>query len=165
MAEIGVRFISDSGATVVFSTKAIAAIVDATKRKPDCETGGILIGHYSDDLTCAWIDDATGEPPGSQSGRTWFLRGQRGLRKVLATFWRDGRYYVGEWHSHPHSSPTPSAPDLSSLRNISRSKKFTCERPILAVIGGDILNIPLLSVTIAAPNGKVEIMRSYTNAE
>lgn len=153
MDEIAFMFVSLDGAKVCFSKDAVTAMVDAARKKPDRETGGILIGRYSDDLTVAWVDAVTDEPADSRSGRTWFMRGHAGLRKLLTRFWRDGRHYVGEWHSHPNYSPDPSYPDISSIKAIARHADFVCKRPILAVLGGNFESSPLLSVTLASSDG------------
>ncbi len=155
MVEIALSFVSHDGATVKFSTEAVAAMVAATRKRPDRETGGILIGRYSSDLTVAWVEAITDEPWDSRAGRTWFVRGTAGLKKLLKNFWRDGRHYIGEWHSHPNYNPDPSFPDLSAIQAIARKSDFVCRRPILVVIGGDLQVMPLLTVTLASPDGTV----------
>lgn len=48
------------------------------------ETGGILVGRYSDDLSLAIVLEATPPPSDSKRGRAWFVRGGNGLRNLLA---------------------------------------------------------------------------------
>lgn len=147
------HFTSEAGATVTVTAKAFATMAEFAGKRSQRETGGILIGHYSEDLTSARIEAASDEPPNSRAGRTWFVRGQAGLAGILERAWREGRYYLGEWHSHPGASPAPSGPDLSAIAKMARHPTFMCHRPILVIIGGDFHQRPLVSATLAAKTG------------
>lgn len=100
------------------------------------ETGGILIGHYSEALDTALVSEATPAPPDSRAGRNWFYRGTRGLLSLLDEAWKDGRYYLGEWHFHPLAGPTPSETDRRQLRDIARDERYHCAEPLLLIVGG-----------------------------
>ncbi len=159
------HFTSDSGATVTLTARAFAKMAEFAAKRSQRETGGILIGHYSEDLTIARIEAASDEPPDSRAGRTWFVRGQVGLAEILQRAWREGRYYLGEWHSHPGASPAPSGPDLSAIAKMARHPTFICHRPILVIIGGNFHQQPLLSATLAAKTGVTTQLRAelYSN--
>src|SRR4051794_5631493 len=64
------------------------------------ETGGILVGRYSPDLSVAIVREATPPPSDSLQGRSWFNRGIAGLREMLAQRWgaKERTHYLGEWH-------------------------------------------------------------------
>ena len=147
------HFASEAGATVNISAKALAMMAEFAGKRSQRETGGILIGHYSEDLASARIEAASDEPPDSRAGLTWFVRGQIGLAGILERAWHEGRYYLGEWHSHPGASPAPSGPDLSSIAKMARHTTLMCHRPILVIIGGDFHYRPLVSVTLAKKTG------------
>jgi len=100
------------------------------------ETGGILIGHYNESLDTALVSEATPAPPDSRDGRTWFYRGTQGLAHLLDEAWKDGRYYLGEWHFHPLAGPTPSETDRRQLRDIAREERYFCAAPLLLIVGG-----------------------------
>ena len=102
------------------------------------ETGGILVGFYDSDLRIAEVIQATGAPPDSQHGRTWFVRGVRGLQSLINRIWKQKRhYYIGEWHFHPFGSPAPSQEDKDQLNKIASEKSYHCPEPVLLIIGGD----------------------------
>ncbi len=102
------------------------------------ETGGILIGHYSDDRRLAVVEQVTGPPEDSRRFLATFLRGVKGLQTLLDRLWRSHRrYYLGEWHYHPRSAPTPSPADLSQMDSIANSDDYACPEPILFILGGD----------------------------
>ena len=101
------------------------------------ETGGILIGYYSNNNQTAIVCEATPPPNDSQKGRNWFWRGVTGLRSLLLDRWNENRktYYIGEWHYHPAQVIEPSTTDLKQMIGISKSKRYYCSEPILIIIG------------------------------
>ncbi len=81
------------------------------------ETGGIIIGYYDDMCKNAVITEFTNPPEDSKSDRFRFYRGIQGLKKLLQQRWKErNEYYLGEWHLHPGSSPTPSATDIAQMK-------------------------------------------------
>ncbi len=101
------------------------------------ETGGILIGYYSQDRSTAIVTQATRAPRDSRSGPTWFIRGVVGLRHLLAKFWKEPKrhYYLGEWHYHPAKTVEPSCEDFTQMRLISESSDYNCAEPVLIIVG------------------------------
>ena len=104
------------------------------------ETGGILIGRYSDDLKWAEITTITGAPAESKQTLCSFVRSTRGIITKLKRAWQKQQYYLGEWHYHPNASPKPSALDLKTMVNLSKDEDLGCPEPILLVIGGSSSN-------------------------
>lgn len=117
------------------------------------ETGGIIIGRYSDDGLTAQISEVTNSPADSIKKKAFFKRGVRGLQKKLDMLWKDSYYYLGEWHYHPNSSSTPSHSDIDQMISLSHNLKLNCPEPILIVIGGN-KNEWLLNVIVIA-NDKI----------
>ncbi|WP_420715290.1 Mov34/MPN/PAD-1 family protein [Corallococcus sp. BB11-1] len=102
------------------------------------ETGGILLGHYSEALDCAWVRKVSDPPPDSERGLTWFKRGTKGLQALLDHCWDSGgNHYLGEWHFHPFVAPTPSVTDLGQLTAIAHEPGYGCPEPLLLIVGGD----------------------------
>jgi integrative and conjugative element protein (TIGR02256 family) len=100
------------------------------------ETGGILVGNYTEDHSVALVSDASRAPGDSKSGTTWFHRGIAGLQAWLCKLWEEERYYLGEWHFHPGARPVPSDTDLRQIREIADSPKYNCPEPVLLIVGG-----------------------------
>lgn len=101
------------------------------------ETGGVLVGRYSTDLTTAIILEATPPPPDSRRGPSWFNRGILGLREMLRRRWRSKKrtYYVGEWHFHPAARVEPSAEDIAQAYSICYEENYHCAEPLLLILG------------------------------
>lgn len=101
------------------------------------ETGGLLVGRYSDRREMAVVSHVTGPSSDSVAGRTWFHRGVAGLQDLLFQRWRQQEYYLGEWHSHPGAEPIPSGTDGNEMSSIAHSPGYQCPEPILLIVGGD----------------------------
>jgi len=116
----------------------LESMLDHCRLAAPLETGGILIGRYSRDLSQACVVLATSAAGDSKRSRVRFIRGIMGLRKLLQKLWENGTgYYLGEWHFHPYAPPTPSAIDRDRMLLISADPRYSCARPILIIIGGD----------------------------
>lgn len=117
-----------------------AAIETACARDFPDETGGILIGYYTADLTTAVVTDVTEPPPDSRRGRTSFDRGTVGLGGMLGRLWRrpaaDRRYYLGEWHLHPCGAARPSGTDDRQMSTIAGAADHRCPEPVLLIVAG-----------------------------
>lgn len=100
------------------------------------ETGGILIGHYHNNLAMAQVQELTGPPADSRRGPVSFLRGTAGLSALLTEKWAQGLYYVGEWHFHPGGSPHPSRADSSQMQAIAGDPRCQCPAPLLVIFAG-----------------------------
>ena len=124
------------------------------------ETGGILVGYYTQDLDCAIITRVSAVPKDSRHAAAVFVRGTAGLRPWLRRLWERKRreYYLGEWHFHPMASPYPSPRDISETRRNAKDPKRNCSVPLLVIIGGDPRKGCILKAFVYAKRGLVELM-------
>ncbi len=99
----------------------LSQIVAVCQRADRVETGGILVGHYTDDQKLAIITEISDAPDDSKRSRTRFWRGVHGLQGWLDWLWKQNRYYLGEWHFHPFAAPNPSYCDVNQMRDIASS--------------------------------------------
>ncbi|MBW7992073.1 MAG: hypothetical protein FVQ84_18950 [Planctomycetes bacterium] len=103
------------------------------------ETGGIMVGYYNRRYDCAIVTDFSGPPSDSKRSKNFFHRGINGLQHWINKLWQlqHRRYYLGEWHFHPFSNPSPSSIDIKQLKANAEEKSYSCPEPILFIIGGD----------------------------
>ncbi|MBQ3426180.1 MAG: Mov34/MPN/PAD-1 family protein [Clostridia bacterium] len=121
---------------VLLENKAYKQLLEFYNQSGDYETGGILVGYYDVNYNSAIITQVTNAPKDSICRRRSFRRGISGLSKYLQAIWDNkNEYYLGEWHSHPHSSAVPSKVDISQIKHIANNPKFLCSEPLLLVIG------------------------------
>ena len=111
------------------------------------ETGGILFGYYSEDLTEAYITNIYYNIKDSRQSHWSFIRGKKGFRKYSNRMWQEKKYYLGEWHTHPDSLPYMSMQDENQMIEIQKLKKMKCPEPILIIVGEKNSSI-LLSIQI-----------------
>lgn len=125
----------------IFAVELQAAVLNALDRYcrdgGSSETGGILVGRYSADLSLAIVHEATPPPPDSRRGRSWFVRGMSGLRDMLRKRWRakERTFYIGEWHFHPVDHIEPSGDDFAQMLEISHAEEYHCREPLLLILG------------------------------
>ena len=128
---------ADRKLAVKIAPKSLRTMLREAQRAGRRETGGILIGRYSEAQDQAIVEEATTAPSDSKREPAAFFRGVAGLTALLRRRWRRGHYYVGDWHFHPFASAEPSPRDLAQMRAFSSDARYQCARPILVVMGGD----------------------------
>ena len=97
------------------------------------ESGGILLG-YRRGLHLH-VTDATVPLDSDQASRTGFFRSAAPHQQAALMRWRESggtMDYVGEWHTHPEHSPSPSMIDSHGWQRICSTRKA----PMLFVITG-----------------------------
>ncbi len=128
----------DKNLGIQISIQLIQKLHNICKKAYPYETGGILIGRYSEDLKWAQIMTVSETPLKSNRSHISFTRNSHGITLILKKYWEEKQYYLGEWHYHPGASSLPSELDKKTMFMLSRSTKLHCPEPILFVVGGNI---------------------------
>lgn len=117
--------------------RALSRMLELSRRNAPKETGGVLVGYYTEAQDCAVVTEVSGAPADSKSGRNFFVRGTAGLQRWLNRLWRRERhFYLGDWHSHPGEAPRASPTDVAQLQEIARDESRKCPEPVTLLIGG-----------------------------
>lgn len=116
--------------------QANSFISEASNHEPQ-ETGGILMGYHdmNEDVV---VTNVIGPGPRGVHSPTTFkpdYAWQRG--EVARVYEEQNRFvtYLGDWHTHPASDPTPSDRDRQTLRAIARSRAARCPEPVMLILG------------------------------
>ncbi|MBU4535445.1 MAG: Mov34/MPN/PAD-1 family protein [Euryarchaeota archaeon] len=125
----------------------------------DTETGGIIIGKYSEDRSNAIISSITGPPNDSKQGKCTFEIGVSGLDKILEDNLDLGYRCIGDWHFHPNSSPRPSIIDDMQMKKFACNKPLNCPEPILLIIGGNQDKGWELSLHVYTKDSKISLKK------
>lgn len=87
------------------------------------ESGGILMGYRrGNHLHIAAISSPQ---PGDRQHRFGFYRQARSHQRIALRHWKEEHQtmdYLGEWHTHPEVSPTPSSIDTGEWRRLCESR-------------------------------------------
>lgn len=78
------------------------------------EAGGVLLGRYIAGTNDVVVDAVTEPMPGDKRTRYSFYRAKARHQAIIDATWEESEHtctYLGEWHTHPEASPTPSGVD------------------------------------------------------
>jgi integrative and conjugative element protein (TIGR02256 family) len=116
----------------------LAAIQQLAEGKRGLETGGLLIGYWTDDDRPV-VTDVIGPGPGAVHLPRSFQPDHTWQSEQLANLYAQSgrrRTYLGDWHTHPLGSAEPSRTDRATLRRIAATPAARTPRPLMAIQGG-----------------------------
>ena len=64
-----------------------------------------------------------------------FIPNRMAERREIRREFKDGFHYVGDWHSHPEPSPTPSQIDIQSIREMYRRSRHGLASFLMVIVG------------------------------
>jgi integrative and conjugative element protein (TIGR02256 family) len=111
-------------------------IYNSTKEHHPKEIGGILLGYYSDNGKCAYIESIVLAKFYINSP-TNFTRQTSDLNHIIDQEYikSQGKLnYLGEWHSHPDGSTQFSAKDFLTMKEIAFNNNVKIHNPILLIV-------------------------------
>lgn len=108
------------GGFVLFEPGVLSAINPFRQRSSKTsEAGGVLIGYRRADHL--HIVEATVPGPRDAGTRVSFRRDDLSHQRRASACWQDSHGYLdylGEWHTHPEMSPSPSGTDLRAWQEV-----------------------------------------------
>lgn len=121
-SDISVRVAPDAG----------RKISEAVTARPGVETGGVLIGRWSDVTSTFHVVDVLSAPEDSEFSRQLFVLGTNGLTEAITDVVARSRgalYPLGTWHNHLVDSG-PSQIDRRAAQMLAREQRI----PVLLLI-------------------------------
>lgn len=103
----------------------------------DKETGGVLMGYWSDEDT-AVITTLVGPGQRAIHKPEFFIPDQVYHEKEIERIYTASNRtetYLGDWHTHPHARAYLSQQDKSTLRKIARYKPARLSKPLMFILG------------------------------
>lgn len=113
-----------------------ATLLREAGRSAPLETGGVLLGWRSSNHIC--VTTIVGPGPEAHHDKTSFDPDSEWQAAQIAQLYAaSGRRlsYLGDWHTHPGATPTPSTRDHRTLRAIARHTPARCPEPIMVILG------------------------------
>ncbi|MEP0418066.1 MAG: Mov34/MPN/PAD-1 family protein [Ekhidna sp.] len=102
------------------------------------EAGGVVLGRFIKDFKDVIVDRITVPMIGDVRGRTFFIRGEKRHQQVITNAWIKSNgtcNYLGEWHTHPESYPTPSGQDIKNWKEILSTRTFSSLYLYFIIVG------------------------------
>jgi len=97
------------------------------------ENGGQLFARIAGEtLTVERITVTKGR---SRRTRFGFLPDRAAEQADIDAMFASGLHYVGDWHTHPEATPTPSMADEAKLRDIFDKSNHELEFMLLIIVG------------------------------
>lgn len=162
----------ERGCAVHIPGEVLAAMRRMAASSKPRETGGTLVGHYSEDRREAFVTCALEAKTGARKQRTRFYRPPDDVDGQLARIYQESgglTHYLGEWHTHPGGAPAPSPTDLSTLRSLAKSRSVATDTPFMVILGGNLRTTAKASCTLAEKTGRILVglyeQRSARTAE
>jgi integrative and conjugative element protein (TIGR02256 family) len=122
---------------LVFTNSVINTLNSYKQLKKDQhESGGILLGKVYRDIIV--VDKVTEPSIEDNSGRYFFERNVQKAQKIIEYEWTHSngeRIYLGEWHTHPEDTPTPSGDDKKLLYSMLKDTQMEIDFLIMVIIG------------------------------
>ena len=150
---------ADRRFAVTIEAKPVEVMIKTSQMAMRNETGGILIGYIKADGS-AVIREATGKPRGSRFTSWTFLRKNDGLKPLLKERWIRNEHYLGEWHSHPGGTSTPSEQDRATMVAIASDEAYQCLAPILVIVATQGREVRLSLTVFPRNESEVGLMPS-----
>lgn len=108
------------------------------------EAGGVLMGRYIRESLDVVIDDITVPMRGDRRERFNFFRDRDRHQRVINQAWKESdgtTHYLGEWHTHPESIPTPSPTDQINWSKHLQRDIFSSDTLFFIIVGTEFIRI------------------------
>lgn len=107
-------------------------------RAAPSETGGLLLGYWSETRREAVVLEASGPGPDAAETKNSFTPDYEHDIRIAEQRFRESprtHRYLGDWHSHPDTGVYLSPDDASTLRTIAYSEEAHIATPLMIVVG------------------------------
>lgn len=126
---------------LIFTAEALEVFVAFCQHPNATEAGGLLFAEFHFPA----IQIVAASPPHRQDGRwrTLFVPNRVLQRRLIKKYFKMGRHFVGEWHTHPEPNPTPSNLDLNSMADAFQKSQHHLNYFLMVIVGNatDTLNL------------------------
>lgn len=122
------------GPTVILTDAAVASMVRhrqvSAKSK---EAGGQLFARFEGNDT--FVVEATEPKPLDSRTRCLFIPNRWLQRQEIKALHLEGKHFVGDWHTHPQSVPSPSGEDINSMVECFRKSHHDLKAFLMVIVG------------------------------
>jgi integrative and conjugative element protein (TIGR02256 family) len=127
----------DAAGTAWISKRVLASLTQIASAAAPLETGGILLGYWSESATAPVITGNIGPGPRAKHEQSRFVPDHDYQESEVAKLYYESNctlQYLGDWHSHPGNAGYMSSTDFDTLRRIAVSRKARAPRPLMLIL-------------------------------
>lgn len=132
-------FEADDGQMVKLSADAVRELHGFRQTAPRaCEAGGVLLGRWIERTRDVVVDRVTRPMRGDRRTRFSFYRDSKAHQRRIDEAFQSSAGtcgYVGEWHTHPESAPSPSWTDRCDWRRRLRDDQVDVPFVFFVIVG------------------------------
>jgi integrative and conjugative element protein (TIGR02256 family) len=126
--------LGDSGETVEITDAVLQYLAKHQQlRRWQTEAGGQLFGTIADKRI--QIQEATGPRKSDRRSRYSYVPDRKAEQREIDDHFPAGLHFLGDWHTHPESEPTPSGTDLSNMRECVKKSHRALSGFLLLIVG------------------------------
>lgn len=128
------RFLRNAQRELRIPAMCVAELLTAALASYPLETGGVLLGRRRGHH--ATITQVVGPGPAADHEVRRFVPDSGWQSEQVAAFWHADRslQYLGDWHTHPNGSLSPSPVDLRTLSDIARFPAARQDEPVMLIV-------------------------------
>lgn len=129
--------------TIHISDEVLLTLGKYKQKKHQNESGGIILGHVHENniIYISKVSEPNASDKASQHG---FERDKQSAQIIVDSEFHESEgkvIYLGEWHTHPESNPSPSLIDVKMIKRQYRNNKINDSFLILIIQGTENLYI------------------------
>ena len=134
-----------SGVSVVLTSAAQKILFSYKQLNGKYEAGGMLFGRFDGNK----VNVESVSTPSRHDKRfpTAFAWHKNSANRVIHSFHKKGQHYLGDWHTHPYSMPSPSEEDISSIRSTFNESSHQLNFFILFILSNSDLKNSYAALT------------------
>jgi integrative and conjugative element protein (TIGR02256 family) len=133
------RFGLSTGGRLEFGEQATATLNAFAQHHGDAsEAGGILLGRMIENSNDVVIDRVSTPGPRDRRRRHFFFRSRKRTQEIVDAAWVESNAttnYLGEWHTHPEETPSPSCIDKTNWIRIALNAKYETPLLVFVIVG------------------------------
>lgn len=135
-----------SNLKLAFTDEVISELESCKQDATSPEAGGML---FSKDLyTDLLIVSRISLPKRNDTRLRFFFRiNRKSAQRVIEKNFREGYYYIGDWHTHPEPDPTPSITDIKTIKSIFNESDHQLKYMFHTIIGNSDCFRPYVGIT------------------
>lgn len=120
------------------STCVLQSIAEDARRWFPSETGGILLGYWTQANEVVITCSTTAGPLAQHTESQYVPDPDHDQRAIAAHYQASGRLhtYLGDWHTHPRHVAYLSHKDKSTLHQIALAPEARTSTPLMLIAGG-----------------------------